>query len=55
MQRFLRLSLSLTGAVALVLASPSIHPASAHDEDCIAADLVVMGISFLALFSGGKR
>ena len=45
MQRSVRLSLSLAGAAALALASSSIHPVAAQEEDGSADDLGVMEIN----------
>ena len=45
MQRSVRLSLSLTGAAALVLANSPMQPVAAQEEDGSAADLGVMEIN----------
>ncbi len=45
MQRSVRLSLSLTGAAALALASTPIQPVAAQEEDGSAADLGMMEIN----------
>ena len=49
-----RLPLSIASATALALASSPIQPVAAQEDDGTAADLAVMEISVLALFSGGK-
>ena len=60
MQRSVRLSLSLTVAATLALASSPVQPKSpiqpvaTQEDDGSAADLGVMEICFLDLFSGDK-